>query len=127
MLSSVINKSVKCLHDYYSKGVTKRIPMFSAISVVAFCLFMNAFAILQILGIDFPNFHNSFLENKILRLLFGFLLLVPFYVVVYVIYQLHNAKQQIKATENLKRCRVLVFTWFYLSLILLIALHFMVK
>lgn len=88
---------------------------------------MNAFAILQILGIDFPNFHNSFLENKILRLLFGFLLLVPFYVVVYVIYQLHNAKQQIKATENLKRCRVLVFTWFYLSLILLIALHFMVK
>ena len=127
MLSSIINKSVECLHDYYSNGVTKRIPLFSAISVVAFCLFMNAFAILQILGIDFPNFHNSFLENKILRLLFGLLLLAPFYIAVYVIRILHNPKQQVKAPEDLKRCRVIVFTWFYLSLILLIALHFMVK
>jgi hypothetical protein len=78
-----LNNLISVLYKYYSKGATKRIPLFSSITVLAMILFMNLLMLSHLFGLNVFEMIPSGPSVGVARLILGGAILLPFYLVLY--------------------------------------------
>lgn len=82
-MGKFLNDLVSVLYKYYSKGATKRIPLFSSITVLAMILFMNSLMLSDLLGLNVFEMIPFVSPVGGGRLVLGGMILLPFYLILY--------------------------------------------
>lgn len=119
-MGKLLNDLVSVLYKYYSKGATKRIPLFSSITVLAMILFMNSLMLSDLFGFNVFEMipYDSPVGGE--RLVFGGMILLPFYLILYWLVDDKVIGESNFNPTIYRRWLIAVFVYYGLSIVSLI-------